>query len=213
MSLTLTGQLRTKTGKTASRAVRNASALPAVLYGLKDNISLQVQPKELTKLIAENGRNALIDLHIEGDTVPQRKVILKEYQAHPLRELWTHADFQEVDMARKIRVDVPIIYVGHSPGEKLGGIVNHILFKIALECLPSDIPRSVEINMGQIELGQVLHVADLNLGANVTLLHRPDEAVVSVYEEKVKEAKPAAAEAGAEGEAAPAAEAAGAKTE
>lgn len=97
----LAGKLRKVTGKSATRDVRNDEAMPAVMYGLKDNFNLVVDPKELKKLIEENGRNALIELNIEGDS--SRNVVLKEYQTHPLKSGWLHADFLEVDVAKKSR--------------------------------------------------------------------------------------------------------------
>ena len=115
----LAGKLRKVTGKSATRDVRNDEAVPAVMYGLKDNLNLIVDPKELKKILEENGRNALIELNIEGDS--SRNVVLKEYQTHPLKSGWLHADFLEVDVAKKIKVKVPVLLVGVAPGEKQGG--------------------------------------------------------------------------------------------
>ena len=96
----LAGKLREVTGKSAIRKLRNEEAMPAVLYGLNDNLKLVVNPKELKKLLLEKGRNALIELNIEGDS--SRNVVLKEYQAHPLESGWLHADFLEVDITNSI---------------------------------------------------------------------------------------------------------------
>ena len=149
----LSGKLRDKTGKTASRQARQEELLPAVLYGLKDNVSLTINQKELGKILSEKGKNALIDLSIEGDSCKQRKVVLKEFQGHPLKEGWSHVDFLEVAPDKKIKVRIPVRLQGHSPGEKLGGIVNHVAKLLDVECLPGNIPNQVSVNLEEVQLG------------------------------------------------------------
>jgi large subunit ribosomal protein L25 len=183
----LAGKIREETGKSATRKLRNDETMPAVLYGLKDNISLTVNPKELKKLLAEKGRNALIELKIDGGS--ERSVVLKEYQSHPLRSAWVHADFLEVDVTKKIRVKVPVLLVGNSPGEKMGGLVNHILRTIEVESIPMNIPEKIEIQMAKVELNDVVHVSDLAVGDGVEIINDPSDAVVTVHVEKVKEEK------------------------
>ena len=101
MSEVLSGKIREKTGKVATKEVRKNGEIPAVLYGLKDNLSFSVSPSNLKDILTAKGQNALIDLNLEGDK--QRKVILKEFQSHPLRELWVHVDFLEVDISKTNR--------------------------------------------------------------------------------------------------------------
>ena len=139
----LAGKMREVTGKSATRKIRNDESMPAVVYGLKHNVSMIINPKELKKLIEAKGRNTLIELKIEGDS--DRNVVLKEFQTHPLRADWLHADFLEVDVTNKIRVKVPVLLVGTSPGEKQGGLVNHILRNIEVESIPKNIPEKIEI--------------------------------------------------------------------
>ena len=183
----LSGKLRDKTGKTASRQARQEELLPAVLYGLKDNVSLTINQKELGKILSEKGKNALIDLSIEGDSCKQRKVVLKELQGHPLKEEWVHVDFLEVAPDKKIKVRIPVRLQGQSPGEKLGGIVNHVAKLLDVECLPGNIPNQLSVNMEEVQLGQVVHVSDLELPQGAACFTNPGNAVVSVYIEKVKE--------------------------
>ncbi|MDE0848169.1 MAG: 50S ribosomal protein L25 [Nitrospinaceae bacterium] len=198
----LAGKLRKVTGKSATRDVRNDEAMPAVMYGLKDNLNLIVDPKELQKLLKENGRNALIELNIEGD--PSRNVVLKEYQSHPLRSGWLHADFLEVDVTKKIKVKVPIVLVGTAPGEKLGGMINHIIRHLEIESTPRNIPEKIELPIGEVQLNQVIHVSDLVVQEDVTIINLPTDVVLTLHEEKVKEEKPEDEEV-AEGEEAEAA--------
>ena len=187
MSEVLSGKIREKTGKVATKEVRKNGEIPAVLYGLKDNLSFSVSPSNLKDILTAKGQNALIDLNLEGDK--QRKVILKEFQSHPLRELWVHVDFLEVDISKTVKVSVDVHLIGKSAGEKMGGLVNQVLKSIHVECLPADIPQFVDLDVTIVELDQVLHVSDLSLSDKVKILHRSNEAVVTVHLEKVQKEK------------------------
>ena len=187
MSEVLSGKIREKTGKVATKEVRRNGEIPAVLYGLKDNLCFSVCPDNLKDILTAKGQNALIDLNLEGNK--KRKVILKEFQSHPLKERWVHVDFLEVDVAKTVKVNVDVHLIGKSAGEKMGGLVNQVLKSIHVECLPLDIPQSVDLDVTAVELGQVLHVSDLSLPDKVKILHQPHEAIVSVHLEKVKEEK------------------------
>ena len=198
MSEVLSGKIREKTGKVATKEVRRNGEIPAVLYGLKDNLSFSVCPENLKDILTAKGQNALIDLNLEGNK--KRKVILKEFQSHPLKERWVHVDFLEVDVTKTVKVSVNVHLIGKSAGEKMGGLVNQVLKSIHVECLPVDIPQSVDLDVTAVELGQVLHVSDLSLPDKVKILHQPNEVVVSVHLEKVKEEETTEDEELAEGE-------------
>jgi len=187
MSEVLSGKIREKTGKVATKEVRRNGEIPAVLYGLKDNLSFSVCADNLKNILAAKGQNALIDLNLEGNK--KRKVIIKEFQSHPLKERWVHVDFLEVDVVKPVKVNVDVHLIGKSAGEKMGGLVHQVLKSIHVECLPTDIPQSVDLDVTAVELGQVLHVSDLSIPDKVKILHEPNEAIVSVHLEKVKEEK------------------------
>jgi len=187
MSEVLSGKIREKTGKVATKEVRRNGEIPAVLYGLKDNLSFSVCADNLKDILTAKGQNALIDLNLEGNK--KRKVILKEFQSHPLKERWVHVDFLEVDVVKPVKVNVDVHLIGKSAGEKMGGLVHQVLKSIHVECLPADIPQSVDLDVTAVELGQVLHVSDLSIPDKVKILHEPNEAIVSVHLEKVKEEK------------------------
>ena len=198
MSEVLSGKIREKTGKVATKEVRRNGEIPAVLYGLKDNLSFSVCPENLKDILTAKGQNALIDLNLEGNK--KRKVILKEFQSHPLKERWVHVDFLEVDVTKTVKVSVNVHLIGKSAGEKMGGLVNQVLKSIHVECLPVDIPQSVDLDVTAVELGQVLHVSDLSLPDKVKILHQPNEVILSVHLEKVKEEETTEDEELAEGE-------------
>ena len=187
MSEVLSGKIREKTGKVATKEVRRNGEIPAVLYGLKDNLSFSVCADNLKDILTAKGQNALIDLNLEGNK--KRKVIIKEFQSHPLKERWVHVDFLEVDVVKPVKVNVDVHLIGKSAGEKMGGLVHQVLKSIHVECLPTDIPQSVDLDVTAVELGQVLHVSDLSIPDKVKILHQPNEAIVSVHLEKVKEEK------------------------
>jgi len=201
----LTGKIREANGKSAARKLRTDECIPAVVYGLNDNVSLSINPKELRKLIEAKGRNVLIELKVDGDSAENRNVVLKEFQTHPLKPGWVHIDFLEIDISKKIKVKVPIFLIGVSPGEKQGGIVNHIIRALEIESLPNDIPEKFEVDMSGVELNQMIRVSDLNLGESVQILNDPNDIILNVHLEKVKEEEPEVEEGeegaeGAEGE-------------
>jgi large subunit ribosomal protein L25 len=196
----LTGKIREANGKSAARKLRTDECIPAVVYGLNDNVSLSVNPKELSKLIEAKGRNVLIELRVDGDKAENRNVVLQEFQTHPLKPGWVHIDFLEIDVTKKIKAKIPVVLIGVSPGEKQGGHVNHIIRALEIESLPKDIPENIEVEMGEIELNQTVHVSDLKLGESVSIINNPNDVVVNVHLEKVKEEKAEGEEA--EGEAA-----------
>ena len=183
----LTGKIREANGKSAARKLRTDEGIPAIVYGINNNISLSVNPKEVKKLIDAKGRNVLIELKVEGDSADNRNVVLKEFQTHPLKPSWLHIDFLEIDVSKKIKVKVPIELIGVSPGEKQGGHVNHIIRALEIESLPQDIPEKVEVQMGEVELNEMIRVSELKLDGSLTIVNNPNDVVVNVHLEKVKE--------------------------
>jgi len=184
MSVALVGKLKKETGKGFNRKLRVEGRTPAVFYSKSENIGLSVNSKEIEKLKDKHGTTVLIDLAIEGDSKKSRTVIFKDIQIHPIKPGLVHVDFQEVDMKEKIKVDVPIRFIGRSPGEKMGGIVNHLLNVLHIKCLPGDIPAEIEILMEEIELNEVVHVSDLKVSDKIEIQNQPSDAVVTVAEPK-----------------------------
>ena len=210
MSVNLVGKLRKQTGKKASKETRKNGMLPAVLYGQKDSLSIVVNPKELIKILKQKGRNALISLQLEEDSSPDRKVLLKDYQSHPLKTDWVHADFLEVDMKQPLKVRVSLNLVGIALGVKKGGILNHVIQELDLECLPENIPSSIDVNVEELDLEGAIHVSDLQIPQQVVVLNPPTATVATVHVEKKVEEEPAEGEevatTGEEGEAKPSAD-------
>jgi len=169
-------------GKGANRKLRAAGRAPAVLYGrARDSLPLAVDPRALDKILRTSGVNALLDLTVEGHAELKESVALvRELQRHPLRGDILHVDFYEVDLARVVTVDVPIHLVGKARGLEFGGILEHTLREISLECLPRAIPETIEVDISAMEVGDVIHVRELVLPEGVSLVTDADLGVVNI---------------------------------
>jgi large subunit ribosomal protein L25 len=204
--IVVAAQSRTEKGKNANRQLRLKGLIPGILYGgKKQAVPVAVSPKEVGQVLhSPAGTSTLFDLDLEGS---RRKVILKEFQAEPVRGELLHADFYEVALDQAIEVKVHVELEGVPVGVKTqGGLLDFITRELDIECLPLDIPEKVSIDVSHLEIGKHFRVSDLGQIPKVTILTEPDVVIAHVVVRR-EEAAPAAEEA-AEGEAAPAAEAA-----
>ena len=193
---------RAATGKGAVRKLRAAGRIPAILYGQgKESVPLSIDPRALEKVLRVGGANALLDLTVEGrPELGSPVALVKELQRHPIRGTIMHADLYQVDLTRTVEVEVPVHLIGKAKGIDFGGILEHSLREIALECLPRSIPASIEVDISNMEIGDVIHVRDLVLPPGVSLMSDPDLGVVHVALPAAEEEAPvvAAAEAAAD---------------
>jgi len=200
-------EIRSSIGKGAARKLRAAGRIPGVCYGSgRAPVSVSLDPRSLERLIASSatGINTLIDLRVSGGgDYHGRVVLIKELQRDPLSARALHADFYAVDLEQAIEVSVPIHVTGTAPGVTNGGILDHALRELKLECLPREIPDQILVDVSQLEIGMSLHVRDLVLPEGVKLMSDPDLSVISVVTPAALEEETAAA-APAEGEAVPA---------
>ncbi len=178
----LTVESRSATGKGVARKLRAAGRIPAVLYGQgKESVPLTIDPRALDKVLRSGGANTLLDLTVEGrPELGSPVALVKELQRHPIRGTIVHADLYQVDLTRTVEVEVPVHLVGKAKGLDFGGILEHSLREIALECLPRSIPAAIEVDISNMEVGDVIHVRDLVLPAGVSLMTDPDLGVVHV---------------------------------
>lgn len=203
-------------GKGASRRLRRASYVPGVVYGAgKPAENIQVEHNTIL-LAAKNEWffSSLLDLTIDGKV---QKVLLRDWQKHPFKQLMMHLDFLRIDENVKLRVNVPLHFINKeiSPAAKTAGVViTHNLNEVEVYCLPKDLPEHIELDLSELKLGDIVHLSQLKLPADVQLvqLHMGeahDAAVVTAAMAKIEvEEEPAAAEgdaAAADGAAAPAA--------
>ncbi len=183
----LASETRTDTGKGIARRLRAAGRIPAVLYGKgREPRALSVDSGELERLLHTTGAgmNTLIDLQGEGG---EEVVLVKELQREPVYGKYLHADFYVVDLTQTVDVQVPIHFVGKAAGLDMGGIIEHALREIELECLPRSIPEAIEVDVTSLELGDSIHVRDLVLPDGVSVRTDGDLSVASCVQPKVVE--------------------------
>jgi large subunit ribosomal protein L25 len=186
---------RSESGKNESRRLRSRGLIPGVLYGKgKETVTLAVSPKEITAILrSASGENTLFDLDIAGG---RRKVILKEFQREPVRGQLLHADFYEVALDQTIEVSVHVELLGTPVGVKLqGGIVDFITRELEIECLPTEIPDKISVDISHLELNKHLRVSDLTLPSDkITMLTEPDVVIVHVVTPRAEVVETPAAE-------------------
>ena len=209
----ITAERRNDQGKGASRRLRRAGMVPAVVYGANGPAE-NIQFDHLKLSVAARNEwfsSAILDLLVDGQ---RQKVLLRDAQKHPVTQQLLHLDFLRVDESKVIRIYVPIRFLNKdkSPaGKSAGVVISHNLTEVEVSCLPKDLPEHIELDLGALELGDILHLSDLKLPAGVEIPELKlgkeyDHTVVSAQaiREEVEEA-PVAEGAAAEGAAAPAA--------
>jgi large subunit ribosomal protein L25 len=192
-------QGRTENGKNANRRLRTKGLIPGVLYGAKKQATaVAVSPKEIVSILkSSSGANTLFDLDLGGT---KRKVILKEFQREPLKGQLLHADFYEVALDKKLEVKVHVELVGVPVGVKVdGGIVDFVTRELDIECLPTDIPEKIVLDITELHLGKHLRVSDLKVSDKVTVLTEPGVVVVHVVAPRAEEVVAAPEAVAAEG--------------
>jgi len=208
MERTLKAQVRDATGKESAHKVRAGGRVPAVVYGHgTDPMHVTVDGRELIHLLhTDAGMNVLVDLKVEKETILSMP---REVQRDHIHNRFIHVDFLRIARDEKIGVEVPLQLVGTSPGVREGGVVEHHLWNLQIECFPQDVPAHIEADISGLGIGDSLKVADLALPDTLTVVTAPEETIVSVVTPQVlrveEEAEAAEAVEGEEG-AAPAGE-------
>lgn len=183
MKFDITGEVRERAGKGVARQLRRRGRIPAVLYGQGESLLLSLDPAAVSKILhSRAGSNALISLSVAGArSQAPRTALLRDYQVDPVTEEILHVDLFEVSMDKAIRVKVPVSVVGGVPaGVKEGGVLQHNLRELHIECLPSAIPDHIEVDASMLAIGQGIHVRELARAEGVRFLDEGDQMVVSV---------------------------------
>ena len=176
-------KLRDRTGKEHMRKLRKNGILPAVLYGphLKKSLPLEIDTKELHSFFSHSDRAKIVTLEItDQKTDKHHDVIIKDLQRDSIKGDLQHLDFFAVTRGETITTTVPISFVGKPQGEKMGGIVEHLVRELEMECLPKDLPSFIEVDVTPLELGDSLSVRDIKIPSGIKILTHPQELVVSV---------------------------------
>lgn len=199
----VTAEVRGDQGKGASRRLRHEGKVPAIVYGGKDQPqALTLSHNEMWKhLKTEAFYSHILTLKVGSES---QQVVLKDLQRHPVNETLIHVDFQRILADKLLRMQVPFHFKGAevAPGVKIGGgIVEHHMNQVEVECLPKDLPEYIEVDLSAMELNQAIHLSQLTLPQGVTpveLKHGNDASIVVLHLPRVVEEEPAAAPASAE---------------
>ena len=213
-TVAVNGQVREELGSRASKAFRRSGLVPCELYGSGINVHFAVAPKDLKSLVY-TADFKLADVVLDGKTY---RSIMKSIQFHPVTDEILHVDFLTLEESKKVKVAVPVKFVGISPGVKTGGKLTEKLKKIQIKALPKDLMESVEVDISELSLGMSVRVKDIKVGDDIEVLNNPNipvgtveipRALKSAAEEEAEAAEAAEAaaleegESSAEGEAAP----------
>jgi len=184
----LKAEPRSDVGKGASRRLRRAGKVPAIVYGAhRDPEPIVVDEHELARQLEHEAfySHILVLRFADGR---EERVVLKDIQRHPWKPRVLHLDFQRVSETEAIRMHVPLHFVGEdvAPGVKQGGLLTHELIEVEVECLPKDLPEYIEVDVSGLGLGEALHLSDLKLPEGVRLVElmrgpEHDVAVVSIH--------------------------------
>ena len=193
MSIELNAETRTDEGKGASRRLRHAEKMPAIIYGAgKDPVSLVCEQKDIrAHQDTEVFYSSLISLKIDGKKA--EKVIVRDVQHHPYKMDMMHVDFQRVNAKEKMHMHVPLHFIGEdeSPGIKTGGLMSHVVMEVEIICLPKDIPEYIEVDVSKLDTGESVHLTELVMpkGVELAALTHGDEnhdtAIAAIHAPKV----------------------------
>ena len=178
ISFELAASIRKDLGKGATRRLRKQEMVPAVIYGAgKDPVSITLGHNQLMHSTDNEAFfSHILSIDVDGK---KEKVIIKALQRHPAKSILMHADFMRVSMTEKLKVHVPLHFIGadEAPGAKQGGVVTHDLVDIEIQCLPGDLPEYIEVDVSALEIGDSLHLSDIKLakGMEIVALGQGDD--------------------------------------
>jgi len=177
---TVEATLREASDKNAARRLRTTGMIPAVLYGAKkDPRAIAVDPKQILKILrSASGHNTIFEINVEGE---QDKAMVVDWQYEPMKGSLLHVDLKRIAMDQTMRLSVPVRTVGEAKGAKEeGGLLDLVLREIQIECLPSDIPSHIAVDVTNLGRGEAIRVSDLPKNASVKYLNDPDATVVHI---------------------------------
>ena len=186
MPVKLKAKQREDLRSSATKKIRQAGQIPAVVYGKdKDSTSVSVDSMELIRTVREEGVNAIISLDIEnGQTVD---VMLHDYQMHPIKDEVMHADFYMIDMTEEMDVEVPLRLEGEAEGAREGGILQQPLYELQVRAIPSAIPEEITVDVSKLDIGDTITIADLPVEDEYTFLDEEDTAIAIVLPPEAEE--------------------------
>jgi large subunit ribosomal protein L25 len=187
ISFELNAESRTDMGKGASRRLRHAGKVPAIIYGGdKDPEALALSHNELLRNLEHEAFYSHILTVKTGSN--STSAILRDLQRHPSKPLILHVDLQRVSANEELRTQVPLHFIGEDicPGVKAGGLVMHEMTEVEIECFPKDLPEFIEVDISALDIGDTVHLSDLQVPEGVTLLELArgedhDQSIASIH--------------------------------
>jgi len=183
-------KIRTTTGNGPARRLRMSGQIPAVVYGPKtEPVLLSVNKNDLELLFKKGGigqvvLNLVIQKNGETLTMP---AMIKELQTHPVSRNFIHIDFYEIKMDQKITAKIPVVTTGIAKGVELGGVLQIIRRELEVECLPLEVPESIEIDVSDLDIGDSIHVGKISLEGEIEILEDDNYTVVTMLSPKLEE--------------------------
>ncbi len=180
----LDAQIRTEIGRAKTKDLRESGFTPAVVYaGGKESLALKLSTSALLKLVHQHRlEGVVINLKVKDDKKEKaRPCLIKEIQYDPVHGDIIHVDLNEISLTKAIKVNVPVAAKGESVGVKQeGGSLEHILWEVEVECLPTDIPKEIAVDVSLLKIGDSIHIKDLAIPAKVKVLNDPGAIVLSI---------------------------------
>jgi large subunit ribosomal protein L25 len=179
--INLSAQIRAERGKGPSGRLRVAGRIPGIVYGpgVEGAIAVALDMKEIDKTLHTHaGGNVLVNLEIAGDK--SRTVMFKDILRHPLKGTVMHVDLLEVNLNETVEIEVPVHLTGKAAGLAFGGIVQHETRTITIECLPSQIPDSIDVDITALNVGQSIHVKDIKFAQGLKAVDDEELTIVSI---------------------------------
>jgi len=171
-------------GKQGVKRVRSAGFIPAIVYGAgKKPQAIKLDRKELHKIDIHH-ENVVVNLLSEGR---KQIALIKEVQRHPVNNEVLHIDFEYISLREKIRLKVPVVARGESPGVKAGGILEHLLWEVEIECFPTNVPEQIDVDVSDLNIGDLVYVKDLRAPEGVKIVEEPEQIVLSIEPPKEEE--------------------------
>ncbi len=179
--------LREKTGKKESQRMFHAGRLPAILYGGEASLPIDLSLQDCEVIIRQ--KHNVINLKLNNTEI---MALVKEIQRHPVTDRILHVDFYRIQHGKKLIVSIPIALIGEAPGVKMGGVLQHMLWEVEVECLPTNIPEKIEFDVSSLNIGDVVHVRDLTIGEGRKIVTDSKKTVISIVPPTVikEEVKP-----------------------
>ncbi len=174
-------------GKQGTNRLRGEGFVPAIIYGAGEkSVAIKLDRKELKKI--DISRESIV-LNLVSEK-GKKAVLIKEVQHHPVSDAVLHIDFKHISLHEKIKVNVPVAIKGEAPGVKVdGGVLEHLLWEVEVECLPTDIPEKFEADVSGLNIGDFVYIRDLSSPSGVKIINDPETAIISVAPPRKEEVK------------------------